>query len=230
MGKKEKNPKKKLTKGQMSQLLELDKGGDGIREELQRFIVGLQTKLADEKKVDTEWARQAKALYDRGFGRALGFESFEEYLMSIPPDNIPDAARTPGGQNPSGYVMILVDSRLPTVAAGVLAGIAIGISEMEIDDRTTKYSMPKPYWALCRLDLTAEDGVEGAMTIEATCAMIVRPEMFAAATANRRRVILSHTAHIDNEHLRAALDLGQFPRLCWKEPKVQQDLTLFVIR
>ncbi len=109
---------KRITTRQLKELLEIDHAGDGIGEEIQVVIRrhrsgGVKGSKSSKKKaakgggpdVDIR-TRQAKTLWDKGFGEVLGFKSFEQYLEAITemperPEDLPDH-----------FQPILVDQRI----------------------------------------------------------------------------------------------------------------------
>jgi len=95
-----------LTTGQIRELIDIDRANGGIRDELQELIVRL-TAGGEDAKTDDPRVVQAKVLWNKGFGRELGFDLFQSYLATVPeiPDNLQlDDERFP--------LLVLVDGRV----------------------------------------------------------------------------------------------------------------------
>ncbi|MBI2483245.1 hypothetical protein HYV74_03660 [Candidatus Uhrbacteria bacterium] len=123
----------KFTTGQIAKLVALEeqrmgKGGDGLHTELQELIRRLESggvgtnaaavRMPSGAKVIDPRRAQAKALWDKGWGRELGCKKFEDYLASIP--EIPIF--------PNGYTvrfphLVLVDQRITLTRACQLLGV-----------------------------------------------------------------------------------------------------------
>lgn len=84
----------------------LKRGASGLYEPLKNLIARLESGAADVVVSTDERVRQAKVLWDKGFGRELLFESFDDYLLSIP--QIPEALKT---KDEHFSELMLVDAR-----------------------------------------------------------------------------------------------------------------------
>ncbi|MFH1078397.1 MAG: hypothetical protein V1745_03935 [Patescibacteria group bacterium] len=95
----------------------LQKGMLGLRRDLQDLI-----RCSDPAYDPFDRIRhdQAKVLWDKGFGRALGFGSFKSYLASIP--EIPQDLRADSEHFP---ILVLVDGRLDLMVIRHLVDIRI---------------------------------------------------------------------------------------------------------
>lgn len=109
-----------LTTRQIKQLIEIDNAGPGIRSEVQDMISRLTSGGVGAKSDDQRIA-QAKRLWDKGWGRELKIDSFDEYLSSIP--EIPE-------RPPIDYLdrLVLVDRRVKLTTACELVGLGLAFS------------------------------------------------------------------------------------------------------
>lgn len=133
--------KKKLTPGQIGELVELDRVSGGIGDEVAAPI----KRLTDGRRLlGTNDVRviQAKILFDKGLGGEL---SFEAYLATIP--EIPE---TLFADDPNLPLLRLVDPRLGLVKTCKLFGIKfeeLGYSDMDAVSCDARHEIPNtPFW------------------------------------------------------------------------------------
>lgn len=139
---------KKMTTGQMRQLLEID-ASRGIHNEVQELIQRLTSRgvkarvgSRESTSVDNVRTRQAKVLWDLGWGVELGYAMFDEYL-----ENIPHICNWPGGYAKRFDQVCLCDGRLPLGVACRLTGVKI---DFGLDDfRMVAEASGYPYWMYC---------------------------------------------------------------------------------
>lgn len=117
-----------LTTRQVKQLLEIDSAGPGIRAEVQELISRLTSGGVGPKTDDPRKA-QAKRLWDKGWGRELGFDSFDAYLETIP--ELPEELTAHDERFPE---LVLVDARVSVQAACRLLGIDCCIKDEDLTD------------------------------------------------------------------------------------------------
>ena len=133
-----------ITTGQLSELLSLDLNGFGLRNELQELIRRV-TSGGIAGKSDDIRIIQAKKLWDLGYGRELGIDSFDAYLVVIP--SVPASLIA---ENPEFPLLVLVDPRLGYTKSCRLA--VLKFSEYGNTDETlvpfdARHTMPiTPYW------------------------------------------------------------------------------------
>jgi len=137
-----------LTTGQIGQLIEIDKAGQGIRDEVQELIKRLTSGGVGVKSDDPRVV-QAKQLWDRAlFGHAQGFNSFKDYLATIP--EIPTFPESYADRFP---LLVLVDARLPVVRQCPLLGVNFsGDDQTFVDYERKTAKTGKVYW------IRAQDG------------------------------------------------------------------------
>lgn len=130
-----------LTTGQIKQLLEIDHAGPGIRTEVQELIKRL-TSGGVGVKTDDPRVTQAKRLWDKGFGRELGIDSFEHYLANIPV--IPESLLAHDERFPE---LVLVDAGLGITKICELLGIDFSGDDQTFEDFDPKQARTEQvYW------------------------------------------------------------------------------------
>lgn len=171
-----------FTIDQIGKLREIERarmkhGGFGLRSDLQALIMRLQSGGVGPKSDDPREI-QAKRLWDKGFGREQGFDSFDAYLATIP--EIPEAYMAPDDRFPE---LVLVDARLGLEKTCELLGVDFDYEDQSFEDFDPKKARTdKVYWiraknsekirrksvcvrsvqftnAGCELGLTAHEGV-----------------------------------------------------------------------
>lgn len=135
--------RKKMTTDQIRELLELDKLC-GIHTEIQELIRRL-TDGGAVLKSDDPRVFQAKVLWDKGLGRGIGIDTFEDYLATIP--QIP----TTFIFNDTDFPLLrLVDPRLGLVNTCKLFGIKFeefGYSDADVVPCDDRHEIPNtPFW------------------------------------------------------------------------------------
>ncbi len=135
----------RLTTGQIRQLIEIDAAGTGIRFHVQELIQRLTSGGVAGSRFDGLRRVQAKALWDKGWGRELKIRTFESYLDTIP--GVPFHY----GENDARFPdLILVDPRLPLTVACRLAGLEFEGDDSTLVDYDPRRSRFSPYWLLCQ--------------------------------------------------------------------------------
>lgn len=207
-----------LTTGQIKQLLEIDHAGPGIRAEVQELITRLTSGGVGVKTNDPR-VTQAKRLWDKGFGRELGIDSFEHYLANIPV--IPESLLAHDERFPE---LVLVDTGLGITKICELLGIAYCGDDQTFEDFDPKQARTeKVYWIrlqdgkknrnksiqTCRKEF-AQD--ELGLTVHEGLAFFVQnPKSFRSFALD-----LSGSVRRDARRFAAYLDwFGGRPRLGW---------------
>lgn len=110
---------------------------------------------------------QAQVLWDKGWGNALHFKTFEGYLKTIPP-----VPKWPAGWEERFDRLLLVDARVPLAKAAKLAKFW-GPDDKEKPDDTHHYTeaLPEVYWLRCQdgrrhRGQSAQDASEGFLRDE----------------------------------------------------------------
>jgi len=132
-----------FTTKQLKQLLEIDSAGPGIRAEVQELISRLTSGGVGAKTDDPREA-QAKKLWDKGFGRELGIESFDAYLATIP--GIPEYLTEDETVHVWYPELVLVDARLDIEKICELLGIIPDFNQTFEDFDPKKARTEKVYW------------------------------------------------------------------------------------
>lgn len=146
-----------FTTGQVTKLYEIEKarmsaGGLGLRPELQELITRLSSGGVGAHTDDPRFV-QAKALWDKGFGREPGFDSFEAYLAEIP--EIPEFLRVGNERFPH---LVLVDGRLDVEKACGLAGLINTCKELPSISKSPTRSMSGIRWMRCQYTRPTPEG------------------------------------------------------------------------
>lgn len=89
--------------------------------------------------------RQARALWEAGFGKALGFADFSSYLESLPP--VPSSLIPAHAAFPE---LILVDARLALPQMSYLLGVRLVGEGMDAHQKEF-HMMSAPYWIRCQI-------------------------------------------------------------------------------
>lgn len=125
----------------------MGKGESGLRAEVQSLIIRLKSGGVGAK-IDDPRVVQAKKLWDKGFGEALGIDSFDVYLVTIP--DIPDFPYSYKNRFP---VLVLVDARLGITKTCDLLGAEFdGDDQTFVDYDPEQARTEKVYW------IRAQDG------------------------------------------------------------------------
>lgn len=136
-----------LTTRQIKQLIEIDNAGFGIRADVSELIRRLTSGGVGIKSDDPRVV-QAKFLWDKGWGRELGFDSFDAYLATVP--EVPEDLRADDERFP---LLVLVDARLGLVKIYELLGVEYDGGDQIFEDfDPTKAKTEKVYW------IRAQDG------------------------------------------------------------------------
>jgi hypothetical protein len=131
---------------QIAKLREIERarmrrGEPGLREELQSLILRLQSGGVGPKSDDPRVV-QAKRLWDKGFGKELGFDSFDAYLATIP--EVPEVLKVHDELFPE---LVLVDARVGITKSCELLGIDYeGDDDTFVDYDLQKVRCEKTYW------------------------------------------------------------------------------------
>lgn len=94
--------RKRLTSGQIRQLIEIDdarfrKCGVGIEAEAQELITRLTAGGVGKPEVEDPFLVQSKVLWDRGWGRELGFKQLDAYRKSLEAEGLVVTPERPAG-------------------------------------------------------------------------------------------------------------------------------------
>lgn len=130
---------KKMTLGQMDQLREIDRAGNGIGDEIQELIRRL-TSGGVAGKSDYTCVVQAKRFWDLGVGRVLGLKDFDAYLATIP--EIPGELTKADMEFPT---LVLVEPRIGLKRLCGLAGITFTGDDHTFvthDERRGEFTQP----------------------------------------------------------------------------------------
>lgn len=97
------------------------------------------------RQTQGERVSQAKILWDKGFGRESGFDSFDAYLATVP--EIPEDLRAEDERFP---LLVLVDGRLGLTAACRLAGLAYRGSDSTLESHDSSKAKSGIRWMRCQ--------------------------------------------------------------------------------
>ncbi|MBI4256534.1 hypothetical protein HY626_00580 [Candidatus Uhrbacteria bacterium] len=136
----------KLTTGQICQLIEIDRAGDGIGNLVQELIIRLTSGGVAGKMTDPR-GTMAKRLWDRGFGRdsAIKAKNFKAYLAAIP--QIPASLIA---EDSDLSLLSLADPRPGLLRACQLLGIQyeeLGYADGDAEPFDERFMIPAaPFW------------------------------------------------------------------------------------
>lgn len=212
-----------LTTKQLKELLAIDHAGTGIRAELQELITRLTSGGVGVKTDDlctTQGTTQAKRLWDKGFGRELGIDSFNNYLATIP--QIPESLLARDDRFPE---LIVVDARLGIVKTCELLGVDFSGDDQAFEDFDPKQvRTEKVYW------IRLQDGKKNLNKSVQTCRKAFAADelgltvyeglaLFAQNPYSVRDFYLDITSSVPRGARRSAAYLGWFdddgPELSW---------------
>lgn len=135
-----------ITKLRQIERARMKRGLSGLRMELQELILRLQSdgvagkSVAGKSKDPRE--TQAKWLWDKGWGRELGFDSFGDYLATI--SGVPEKLTAGDERFPE---LVLVDTRVGVTMACELLGVDYnGIDETFVNHDNAIARTEKVYW------------------------------------------------------------------------------------
>lgn len=214
---------KNLSTGQIRQLLEIDAKrpiGDHVQELIRRLTDGGVAGRSDDQRMV-----QAKRLWDRDVGTALGIRSFTAYLGTIP--YIPAELLKDDAEFP---LLVLVETRLGLKKLCGHGGVAYdGDAETFVayDERHREFD--RPTWIRvqdgrknrnrsirdCRKSFGKRE--RGLTALQGVCTYLHHPSVVSEATQDGAHIMdLSGSVLRDNRDYAACLKLwnGQ-PRLDW---------------
>jgi len=124
--------------------MRLEKGGQGLRKEIQALISRLTSGGMGARTEDVR-AVQAKVLWDKGWGKELGYGTFSDYLATIP-----EAPPFPEKYDERFPILTLVDARPGIGTSCDLAWVGHGDDTDYADFESAESRDRKVYWIRCQ--------------------------------------------------------------------------------
>lgn len=211
-----------LTPALIAELIHTDEqrkqsGFSGIYSDIRYAIDVLKSgesliEAGDQKTV------QARILFEKGWGKSLGFVDFESYLKTIPP--VPETLRMPSEEFP---FLVLVDARVSVKGVCELLGVVLK-GNHQTHEMASLQSTSSPYWIRCQdgqknLGMSTQETIstfdaneQGLNEIEGLSLFAQHPSLL-----NTHYLDLPKSVHEGFENNSACLGIwNQTPGLRWR--------------